>query len=78
MTGAQNWTEAGKADKEAAIREMRLAKEEGDKQANYGQKSPTMLNVESTVEKVAGKVVGCEGMKERATEKAEALKDKTH
>lgn len=77
VSGAQSWTQSGQQDKGRAVHEMRLAKEEGDRQAHYEKRSPMILNVEGTGEKVAGYMTGCAGMKERGDEKKQAAKAKT-
>ncbi|KAF8467701.1 hypothetical protein BDZ91DRAFT_695832 [Kalaharituber pfeilii] len=77
ISGAQSWTESGQQDKARGIHEMRLAKEEGDRRAEYDKRSPIILNVEGTSEKVAGYMTGCAGMKERGSEKQNAAKSKT-
>ena len=77
ITGAETWKQSGLEDKARAVHEMRLAKEEGDRQAQYDKRSPAVLNVEGTGEKVAGIVVGCGGMKERGDEKKHAAKAKS-
>ncbi|RPB24822.1 hypothetical protein L211DRAFT_784604 [Terfezia boudieri ATCC MYA-4762] len=77
VSGAQSWTQSGQQDQQRALQEMRLAKEEGDKRAHYEKRSPTILNVEGTGEKVAGYMTGCAGMKERGDEKKRAAKAKT-
>lgn len=77
VSGAQSWTQSGQQDKERAVHEMRLAKEEGDRQAHYEKRSPTILSVEGAGEKVAGYMTGCAGMKERGDEKRHAARAKT-
>lgn len=77
VTGAESWKQCGQEDKARAVHEMRLAKEEGDKQANYDKRSPAVLTVEGAGEKVAGYMTGCAGMKERGGEKQHAAKAKT-
>ncbi|KAF8449793.1 hypothetical protein BGX38DRAFT_1186209 [Terfezia claveryi] len=77
VSGAQSWTQSGQRDQQRAVQEMQLAKEERDKQAHYEKRSPTILNVEGTGEKVAGYMTGCAGMKERGDEKKQAAKAKT-
>jgi len=58
VSGAESWTQSGHDDKTRGVNEMRLAKEEGDKKAHYENRSPTVLNVEGTGEKVAGYMTG--------------------
>ena len=77
VIGAESWKQSGQEDKARAVHEMRLAKEEGDRRAQYDKRSPTVLNMEGTGEKVAGIMVGCGGMKERGDEKKHAAKAKS-
>jgi hypothetical protein len=68
----------GKQIKESAIQEMRKAKELEDKkvQEKIMQESPTRLSLEGKTEGLLGKVIGCEGMKERAEAKLKTAQQK--
>lgn len=70
--------ESGIAAKEAGIAEMRAAKEIGDKnvEQNMASGGPMRLNVEGRGEGLAGKILGCEGMKERREAKLKSAADK--
>ena len=56
---------AGAADKDAAIKEMRAAKEVADKQGEDLTKNSTMGKVEQTL----GSATGCEGMEEEGAKR---------
>lgn len=56
---------AGISDKEAAVEEMRAAKDLSDEQAGGVEKNETMGRVEQTL----GDVTGCEGMKEEGAKR---------
>ncbi|KAA8907547.1 hypothetical protein FN846DRAFT_906576 [Sphaerosporella brunnea] len=70
--------DAGKHIKESAIADMRKAKEIADKKvmAKIAEESPTRLSVEGKTEGLLGKVVGCQGMKERAEAKIKTAQHK--
>ena len=56
---------AGSADKQAAIDEMRAAKEASDTQGEEISKNPTLGKVEQGL----GSVTGCEGMEEEGAKR---------
>ncbi len=56
---------AGSADKQAAIDEMRAAKEASDSQGGEVNKNATL----GKVEKRLGSVTGCEGMEEEGAKR---------
>ena len=56
---------AGSADKQAAIDEMRAAKEASDAQGDEISKNPTLGKVEQSF----GSVTGCEGMEEEGAKR---------
>lgn len=51
---------AGAAEKQAAVEEMRAAKAQADSQGGELNKNPTLGKVEQTL----GSATGCEGMQE--------------
>lgn len=65
MTGAKAWQESGQKDKQGAVDEMRAAssdpKEAQEQRPASG--SPWVAK-EGIVESAAGKLSGCEGMKQ--------------
>ncbi|MCJ1355286.1 MAG: hypothetical protein MMC33_005277 [Icmadophila ericetorum] len=68
--------EAGAADKQAAIDEMRAAKENADASgtgSGLGTQNPTLGKIEKSV----GSAVGCEGMVEEGTGAARSANDVT-
>lgn len=71
--------ESGAATKEAAVNEMRAAKEIGDRKVerNIAEEGPMRLSAEGKSEGLFGKVVGCEGMKERGDAKIKAAETKS-
>lgn len=56
---------AGSADKQAAVDEMRAAKEASDAQGGEVSKNPTLGKVEQTL----GSATGCEGMEEEGAKR---------
>jgi uncharacterized protein YjbJ (UPF0337 family) len=56
---------AGASDKQAAVEEMRAAKEISDQQGGEVSKNETMGKVEQTL----GSVTGCEGMEEEGAKR---------
>lgn len=56
---------AGASDKEAAVEEMRAAKQLSDQQGGEVNKNPTLGKVEQTM----GSVTGCEGMEEEGAKR---------
>ena len=56
---------AGSADKQAAIDEMRAAKQVADEQGGGVSENPTL----GKVEKSLGSVTGCEGMEEEGAKR---------
>lgn len=56
---------AGSADKQAAVEEMRAAKQTSDAQGEEISKNPTL----GKVEKSLGSVTGCEGMEEEGAKR---------
>ncbi|KAL2038809.1 hypothetical protein N7G274_008567 [Stereocaulon virgatum] len=56
---------AGASDKEAAVEEMRAAKQLSDQQGGEVSKNPTLGEVEQTI----GSVTGCEGMEEEGAKR---------
>ena len=56
---------AGSADKQAAIDEMRAAKAQSDEQGGELNKNPTLGKFEQTL----GNVAGCEGMEEEGSKR---------
>ena len=56
---------AGSAEKQAAVEEMRAAKEASDSQGGEINKNPTLGKVEQTL----GSATGCEGMEEEGAKR---------
>lgn len=56
---------AGASDKEAAVEEMRAAKQASDHQGGEVNKNETLGKVEQTI----GSVTGCEGMEEEGAKR---------
>jgi len=56
---------AGASDKQAAVEEMRAAKEISEQQGGEVSKNETMGKVEQTL----GSVTGCEGMEEEGAKR---------
>lgn len=65
MTGSQAWQKSGQEDKQGAVDEMRAAssdrKEAQEERAASGS---SWVAKEGSVESVAGRLTGCEGMKQ--------------
>jgi hypothetical protein len=70
--------ESGAAAKEAGIAEMRAAKEIGDKKVEekMAHEGPIRLSAEGRSEGMFGKILGCEGMKERGVAKLKTAQSK--
>ena len=70
--------ESGMAAKQVGVAEMRAAKEIGDKavEKNMAEAGPTRLSAEGRGEGMFGRMVGCEGMKERGDAKIKTAESK--
>ena len=70
VTGSKDWQQSGQKDKQGAVDEMRAAsqdrKEAQDQRASSGS---SWVAKEGAVESVAGKLTGCEGMKQEGETK---------
>lgn len=75
-TNSPSWQESGRQDKQAAIDEMRAAKQQGDQEVDYDSRNPTVLNAEGKAQGIAGGLTGCGGMQERGTEKQQVANQK--
>lgn len=76
MAGSPSWQESGRQDKQAAVGEMRAAKQQGDQAADYDSRNPTALNAEGKAQGIAGGLTGCGGMQERGSEKQQVADQK--
>lgn len=72
ITGASSWQKSGRKDKQAAVGEMRAAKQQSDQEVDYDSRNPTALNAEGKVQGIAGGLTGCSGMQDRGSEKQQA------
>lgn len=77
MTNAPSWQESGRKDKQAAVDEMRAAKQRSDQQVDYDSMNPIALNAEGKAQGIAGSLTGCAGMRERGSEKQQVASEKT-
>lgn len=76
MTNAPSWQESGRKDKQAAVGEMRAAKQQSDKEVDYDSRNPVTLNAEGKAQGIAGGLTGCGGMQERGSEKQQVANQK--
>lgn len=76
ITNASSWQESGRKDKQAAVGEMRAAKQQSDQQVDYNSRNPTALNAEGKAQGIAGGLTGCSGMQERGLEKQQMASQK--
>lgn len=76
MTNAPSWQESGRKDKQAAVSEMRAAKQQSDQEADYDSRNPVALNAEGKAQGIAGGLTGCGGMQERGSVKQQVASER--
>lgn len=72
-----SWKDSGRQDKEAAIGQMRAAKQQGDEEIDYSERKASSLSTEGKLQNAAGGLMGCGGMQERGSEKEKVAEQKT-
>ena len=70
MTGSKDWQQSGQQDKQGAVEEMRAASQDRkESQEQRAASGSSWVAKEGAVEAAAGKLTGCEGMKQEGETK---------
>ncbi|KAI5845223.1 hypothetical protein DFP73DRAFT_47761 [Morchella snyderi] len=72
-----SWKDSGRQDKEAAIGQMRAAKQQDDNEMDYSARKASSLSTEGKLQNAAGGFMGCGGMQERGSDKEKVAEQKT-